>query len=151
MGRRIAPVIAGDPVLLDIGDGPHERLLGLKADVHPDGGATSFTCVFTNGPAFRVHVPFEEIAAILNTIRQASNLMTMRSSWAPDGGNARLLELLRTAMRPADSHVMVDPATGDRLFVYQFQDHSPIAIRHSIAEIELLRARYWEAIARSLN
>lgn len=151
MGQRLEPVVAGAPQLLDIGDGHHERLLALKAEVMPDGSATSFTCCFTNGPAFRVLVGFDEISPIFNTIKQASNLMVNRSRFLPDGGNLRLMELARAALRPADSDVLVDPLTGDRVFIHQFHDHSPIAIRHSIVEIDLLRARYWEAVARSLN
>src|SRR6185369_1550755 len=125
MGRTLLkPVVAGQEYLTDIGEGPHEKLLGLKAQVEPDGSATSLTCCFTNGPAFRVVVRFDEMAPILNTIRQAANLMVNRSSWAPDGGARRLLELCATALRPIGNEVVIDPMTGDRLFILQFADHS---------------------------
>jgi hypothetical protein len=152
MTRRIAkPVLSGRESLLDIGNAPREKLLALKAEVEPDGSATLFTYCFTNGPAFDVMSTLEELAPTQNTICQAANLMVNRSSLAPDGGNSRLLEACAVALEPLHTEFIVDPVTGDRLIIYQFQNHAPLTIRLPIDEVESIRARYLEAIARSLN
>jgi hypothetical protein len=121
-----------DPI--EVSSRNHERLVGLQASVHPDGEATSFAIHFTNGPAFKVLVPLAEMPAIFSEIRYASTLMLNRQELHLDHGAASILELVENAIRPCNVEPMIDPLTWDRIFMFQFLDHAPLAIRMSAIE-----------------
>lgn len=122
----------------------HEKLIGIEASVHPDGDATSFAVNYTNHAPFRVHVGLEEIAPILHEIRMAALAMMDLQKMKLDRGQEKLLELAQHALRPSALHVLIDPLTADRIFILLFNDHAPLAIRRTPAEVmhgKLLLAR----------
>ena len=131
--------------------GPHERLLGLRSAVSPDGDSVSFACHYTHQKPFLVHVTIEEMGPILNEIRTASNIMVTRQRLKVDRGAQKMLELCESALRPVAHDVVIDPLTGDRLFIFQFSDHSPLVIRMTAVETDIGLFKLHEAVRRSQN
>lgn len=128
-----------------------EHLLSLRSSVDVDGNAADFDLSFTNQHPFRAHIPFETMPMILTEIRRASALMLVRQQFHLDRGAGKLLELCETALRPANLEIIVDPRNGDRLFIHQFEDHSPIAFRVTPMEVYANLARIAGAMTRALN
>ena len=126
-----------------------ETLLDLRANVHPDGDATSFSIAFTNQRPFKVKVPFEEMAPILNEIRYASNLMVKRQRLKLDRGAEKTMALVEHALKPLHTEIFIDPANGDRVFILLFEDHAPLAIRKSVADVHTTLRNLAEVTARS--
>lgn len=122
----------------------HEKLIGIEAAVHEDGDATSFAVNYTNHKPFRVHVGIEEIPPILHEIRSAALAMMRIQAMKLDRGKDKLLEIAERALRPIDLQVLIDPLTADRVWVMQFNEHAPLAIRqtpHEIVNAKLLLAQ----------
>lgn len=109
----------------------HERVAGLRATVHDDGAAALFAVQFTNQHPFKVLIPFHEMPAIMNEFRVAAGVMTARAAEAPDQGHMRMLELCSAALRPHYVDGMIERLSGDRIYLMQFEDHAPVAIRIS--------------------
>ncbi|RWO22845.1 hypothetical protein [Mesorhizobium sp.] len=130
MGSYHAPLSA--PIVLHE---DQESLLDLRANVHPDGDATSFSIALTNQRPFKLMVPFEEMAPILNEIRYASNLMVKRQRLKLDRGAEKMMALVQHALKPFHTEIIIDPANGDRVFILLFEDHAPLAIRKSVADM----------------
>lgn len=150
MRRAPAAVSAGVEVRTTH-KGPHERLLGFRAQVSDDGDSTSFACQYTHQRPFLCRVGIEEIGPILNEIRSASNIMVNRQRLKLDKGAEKMLGMCANALRPVANDVIIDPATGDRLFILQFADHAPIVIRMSVAEVAIGLHTLEEAVRRSHN
>lgn len=122
----------------------HEKLIGIEASVHTDGDATSFAVHYTNQKPFRVHVELTEIAPILHEIRTAALSMMNLQTMKLDRGESKIWEIARNALRPAAMRALICPMTADRIFVLQFRDHAPLAIRQTleeVAESKLILAR----------
>ena len=129
----------------------HEHLVGLHAEVHPDGDSASVAVQFTNQPAFRVYVPITQAAEVMTELNAATALMVQRQSFKLDKGASKLLEMCETAMRPAAIEVIVDPVTHDSVFIHHFAGHQPITIRISAEELPIFLAKLAAAISRSAN
>ena len=112
-----------------------EYLLGLRSSVATDGAGTIFDVAITNQRPFRLHIPLAGIGTIFSEVRQAQALMQHRQRQQFDGSAERLLELCGTALRPRHLEVLRDPASGDHLFVTQFDDHAPIVLRVGAAQL----------------
>ena len=119
----------------------HERLIGLKANVALDGSSTSFAIQYTNQHAFRVFIPLEQMPAIAAEMRYATNTMLARSRLAADRGASKLREVIHHSVNPHNAEVFIDPRTNDRLFLYQFIDQAPIALRMTAIEVEHMIGR----------
>lgn len=124
LGDFYAPALA-------IQRGGHERVAGLRATVHDDGAAALFAVQFTNQQPFKVLIPFHEMPAIMNEFRVAAGVMTARAAEAPDQGQSVLLDMCAAAMRPFHIEGMIERLTSDRIYIMQFEDHAPVAIRIS--------------------
>jgi hypothetical protein len=129
----------------------HERLLGLKGTVSPDGDSTSFAVQYTNQHAFRVHIPLQQMPKIFAEVRHATNLMFTRQRLSLDRGASKLRDLLEVAVEPRDVAVYIEPKTFDRLFVFQFLDHSPISLRMPAIQVEYMLGRLAHITAASYN
>lgn len=105
-----------------------QELLHLRATVHPDGADARFTIHTTKGQIC-LTAPLDQIAAAHAEIGSASALMRYRTTMKKDCGEAAFDALLSTALRPVDTAVVIDRATGDRCFVFIFEDHLPIVVR----------------------
>lgn len=128
-----------------------EHLLGIRGGVDLDGGAAHFDVAFTNQTAFRAAIPFNVMPVVLAEIRAASALMLQRQSIHLDRGQEALLSLCETALRPAQVDVLIDPLTGDRIFLHQFFDHAPIALRASPLEHQMHMAAIGDRLNRLLH
>lgn len=129
----------------------HEVVLGLRADVHPDGDSTSVAVHFSNMPPFRVHVPLAQAGPILNELQHAAVQMVNRQQLHLDRGASQIIALCEQAARPAQLQILVEPLTHDRVFIFQFSDRAPISVRISPAELPIMLAQLARAIARSVN
>jgi hypothetical protein len=147
-GINLGPVSA--PIALRNKE-THEHLLDLRANVHSDGDATSFAVAFTNQKPFKVKVSFEEMAPILNELRYASNLMMSRQRRKLDGGAQKMMDLVEHALRPTHIEIIVNPVTGDRVFILLFDDHAPMAIAISPADLQVCCADLADATSKATN
>jgi hypothetical protein len=129
----------------------HERLIGLRATVAIDGESTSFAVQYTNMHAFRVHIPFQQIPKIFAEVRHATNLMFTRQRLTLDRGSSKFSDLIELAITPRDVEVYIDPKTNDRLFVFQFLDHTPVSLRMSAIQVECMLGRLAHITAASYN
>jgi len=129
----------------------HERLIGMRAQVALDGSATSFAVQYTNQHAFRVHIPIEQMPSIFAEMRYATNTMFTRSRLTLDRGASKLRDIIQAAICPRNAEVLVDPKTNDRLFVFQFMDHSPISLRMTAIEVEYMLGRLSRNAAASYH
>ncbi|MER8540287.1 hypothetical protein NKH17_12610 [Mesorhizobium sp. M1334] len=105
----------------------HE-LLALRSLVSPDGNEAELTLHTTKG-SIKLIVLHEQLAAVHAEIEALSALMVYRQSARPDEGMTAFADSFRTALSPADCTVSIDPETSDRLFMLQFPDRLPLAIR----------------------
>ncbi|HEV7278424.1 MAG TPA: hypothetical protein VGN80_19255 [Devosiaceae bacterium] len=128
---------------------PAERLIDLRASVSPEGEAASFDLLFTNQTPFRCELPYSDMPGFFAEIRHAANLMINRQALRLDSGADQTLEMCQMALRPAIIEIIVDPLTSDRLFLFQFHDHAPVALRISAAELPMMLQQLAEAIRRS--
>lgn len=146
MSSFVHPLRFGEPD--EVRSAAHERVFGLRGEVHPDGGAVTMKVQFTNQKAFSVLIPFLEMPAIFHEFQVASaQMVTRQSLYFGDGGSDLIQELCRLALRPIDIYGSIDRYSGDRTYVMQFSDHAPLAIR--IAPVMSCRLRaHMEKMAR---
>jgi hypothetical protein len=112
---------------------PH--VLEISATIAPDGsGATIKLFLNTGRVAFEVDPT--ELTKMINTLRAASSQIAARKRYAHDWGRAWLADLCATAPRPAEITVRVDPQNGDRLFLMQFDNQAPIALRNTVEDVQ---------------
>lgn len=128
-----------------------ERLLRLRSSVTPEGDTASLAFQFTSQGRLVIEVPFVDMGPILNEVRTASTVMVARQRLKLDRGLDKIMEICEHAIRPIDQRVLIDPATGDRLFVLQFADHLPMCIRMSPDEVTLCREKSNKAIAKAAH
>jgi len=128
-----------DPI--EVGNGEPERLIGLRSAVDHEGEFVSFDLHFTNQHPFKLRIEPAEMASIFSEIRQASTVMLTRQRLHLDHGASRLLEMMEAALRPDTFDAVMDPTNLDRVLIYQFAQHAPIAIRMSAPDIALARTR----------
>lgn len=129
----------------------HERLIGMRANVAMDGSSTSFAVQFADQHAFRVMIPLEQIPAIFAEVSYATKAMLARSSFSLDRGASKLKDFIQAAIRPRDADVLIDPATNDRLFVFQFLEHAPFSLRMTPVQVEYLLGRLSRSRAASYH
>lgn len=128
-----------------------EFILDLRAIVQPDGDATNISISLTNLKPFKVKVPFEEMAPILNELRYASNLMMQRQRLKLDRGARKMMDLVEHALRPSHIEILIDPVSGDRIFILIFEDHAPMAIRMTSDDVSICIANLADVAAKSTN
>ncbi|RWQ12377.1 hypothetical protein [Mesorhizobium sp.] len=102
--------------------------MAVRAIVHPDGNDARLT-LHTNSGSIDLVVSHEFISAIHAEIHNAATRMLYRQAMRADEGVAAFDDVLRAALRPADCHVIIERDTADRVFVLQFRDRMPLAIR----------------------
>lgn len=105
----------------------HE-LLAVRAAVHPDGNEAKLT-LHTSRGSVTVTVLHEQLSAINAEIHAAAALMLYRQAMQADEGMTAFEDAFRAALMPADCSVSIDRQTSDRLFMLQFRDRLPLAIR----------------------
>lgn len=127
-----------------------QELLHIKALVHPDGADARLTLQTTEG-RIELTAPLERVAVVHVEMRSASALMHYRSSMKKDGGEAAFDALLSTAMRPVDATIIIDPVTGDRSFVFIFDDRLPVVIRLTSEMADEMRHLHYAEIRRTAN
>lgn len=89
---------------------------------------------------------------ILNELRYASNMMARRQRLKLDRGAGKMMDLVEHALRPRHIEVLIDPTTGDRIYILMFGDeHAPMALRLSVADVEMLHQSEAEAVARAAH
>lgn len=91
------------------------------------------------------------MSPIFSEIRYASSLMLNRQELHIDHGASSMLELCQGALRPCAVEPLIDPLTWDRLFIIQFLDHAPIAIRMSAVETHQSLMRLARVSAAAAN
>lgn len=128
-----------------------ELLLGMSTEVEPDGEGATFTVAYTHQSPFRVHVPLMQAASILNEMRSLTALMMARQHMALDRGASRLVEICQAARHPVFIQPFVDPSTHDRVFLFQFEQEVPLAVRIAPDVLPLVLAQLSRAIAGTLN
>lgn len=106
----------------------HE-LLAVRAAINPDGNEARLTLHTAQGGSVTLIVLHEQLAAIHAEIEAAAALMVYRQAAQANEGMAAFGASFRAALRPADCSVSVDLQTSDRLFMLQFRDRLPLAIR----------------------
>ncbi len=129
----------------------HEKLLGLRANVAPDGESTSFAIQFTNQHAFRVHVPIEQIPNIFKEISYATNVMFTRKSLMLDRGSGVLFDLIKNAKHPGRTETYIDSLTLDRVFVFQFLEQAPFAVRLTALQHREMLDSLQRGVAAKMN
>lgn len=111
---------------------PH--ILEISAIIAPDGsGAAIKLLLSTGGVSFEADPT--ELINMVNTLRAASSQIAARKRYAHDWGRAWLADLCAKAPRPAEITVRVDPQNGDRLFLMQFDNQAPIALRNTVEDV----------------
>lgn len=122
-----------------------QQLVGLQTKVCPDGSEATVT-IHTATGSVDLNIAFESMAAVQAEIRTASLLMLYRQSMSRDAGASAIADLLATALQPAQTDVVVDAKTGDRIFLMHFADRMPIVIRRTPEQlVETLAAVAIEA------
>lgn len=129
----------------------HEKLLRFRANVDPDGCASTFIIHFSNQHPFTARCPAESMPAFFSEVRAAADLMLIRQSMRPDRGSRAMLDLCEHALHPTRTDVAIDPITGDRIFLMQFADHNPISIRMTPHEYEAAKVKVNLAVAANNN
>lgn len=110
-------------------------VLEINTSIAADGSGAAFRLLLsTGGVSFGVDPG--DITKMLNTFRAASSQIAARKRYAHDWGRAWLADLCATAPQPAETTVRIDRQTGDRLFLYQFDDQAPIALRRTALEVQ---------------
>ncbi|WP_378952194.1 hypothetical protein [Mesorhizobium sp. ANAO-SY3R2] len=102
-------------------------------------------------PTFSLEIPLTQIGQVMHEVRFASSLMVNRRRRQHDRGAGVLLELIETAMQPQSIEVLIDAATGDRIFVFQFSDHSPLTVRVTAQQSATMLERLAREVARTAN
>lgn len=110
-----------------------QELLAVKTTVHPDGSDAQVTLHTTRG-SINLTIAFEQISAAIAEIQQASLLMLYRQT-TPGASTNPMARLLDAALRPTNVSVVIDPETGDRIFIHQFAERMPIITRMSAAQV----------------
>jgi hypothetical protein len=122
-------VSARAPSLLDQSNIDDEReLLAVNASIHPDGNEAQLT-LHTSIGSFPFLVMHEQLSAVIAELQAAAALMLSRQSMQADDGMLALEDAFTAALKPVETFVRIDPATSDRLFLMQFLDRLPLAIR----------------------
>lgn len=129
----------------------HETLVGLRADVEPDGEATNFNVHYSHQDPFKVRIPLLQVVSVMNELRAATLGMLDRQRLKLDRGASYIQELCEQAKRPSVVQVMVDPITKDRTFIFQFENEAPVTVRISAQEMPVVLTQLAKAVARSSN
>ena len=90
-----------------------------------------------------------QVFSLTHEMRHLTGQMINRQNLAIDRGASHMLEMFQVAPRPANTQVVVEPVTHDRLFLFQFERDPPITIRIPADELPLLFAQAARAIARA--
>lgn len=131
----------------DLGNITDETLLALHTDVATDGSSASFTVHVSNRTPFCCEIDFADMPGVFAKVAQAMRLMLARQRSMPgDNGAASMQEIVEGALQPIESIPMIDWQTGDRIFVHQFHDHPPIAIRLSTEDTAAIREQLRQAL-----
>jgi hypothetical protein len=137
--------------LSDVLADEEERITALRSTVDHEGAATNFALRLTSGQSLNIQIPFRDMSGIFAEINHAATLMLNRQRLHLDRGASAILELFETALHPTTIEPMIDPISLDRLFLFQFDDHAPFAVRLSVMETFQAQMRYAQFCARSMN
>lgn len=129
----------------------HERVLGLRVSVSPDGDGATFTVELSSMPPFNVYVPFGEIGGVLNEVRFAAAEMAAKQRLKLNRGAEALEDLCDAALRPSLIHITTDPVTHDRLLLMQFDRSPPLTLRISPLHLPALLTELSKAFASAMN
>lgn len=128
-----------------------DRLVGLRAEVEPDGEATSFALQYTNHEPFQIRMPLLQAVSVMNEMRVATLAMIDRQRLKLDRGAGYIREICERAKRPSVVQIMVDPISQDRTFLFQFENEPPITVRISAEEMPMVLAQMARAAAKAAN
>lgn len=110
------------------------ELLGFQSIIHPDGNDAEIILRTTAG-RIDLLASLKQIGDIHREAESAAIIMQCRQSIKNDAGVSAFDDLLRTAVRPTETLCIIEPGTGDRLFVMHFADRLPIVIRMSPEQV----------------
>lgn len=105
-----------------------QELLALHAKVHSDGNEAQLM-LHTSLGSIPLTVMHEQLSVIIAELQAAAALMLYRQSMQADDGKACFDDVFAAALRPQGTFVTIDQATSDRMFMLQFRDRLPLAIR----------------------
>lgn len=126
------------------------ELLHIRAHVHPDGADARVT-LHTKEGRIQIDAALEQVAKAHAELSSASALMHYRTAMNKDGGESAFDALLSTAMRPVDATIVVDSETGDRCFVFIFEDRLPVVIRLKPEMANEMRQLHINEVRRTAN
>lgn len=106
-----------------------DELAGLTTSLSPDGESAIFAVELGSSQRVAVKIPFSQMGAVENVIRQASGHMQARLLRRPYLAHAKVLELVQGAERPDQFDLFTDPVSGDWVFLYGFRNAAPFALR----------------------
>jgi hypothetical protein len=119
------------------------RLKRFRMASGGDGGEAYLELeVDQGGQIIPLLVAYPLMSSIQSEVDTTAESMTMRLRFlSPDRGAEDLAAIARTALRPdiRASRVFADPVTGESIYVLQFANHAPLALRFTQAEILALR------------
>src|SRR6185369_5360312 len=96
------------------------------------GSTMTLTLHTSEGQAIRLTVPFGQAATLSADVQQAALLMLYRQTAAPAQAASAIDDLIRAAVTPTKVSVGIDRATGDRLFLQEFDgERLPRVVRMS--------------------
>lgn len=116
---------------LDFGGATQERLTHLRSSVGQNGQSATFELHCTNMKPFIIDIPFAQFGSVWEEVHNASNLMLHRRGGGLERDHERLYELCSEALTPRRQVIIVDPYSADHIYILQFDDHEPLAIRMS--------------------
>ncbi|MES0207895.1 hypothetical protein NKJ93_02195 [Mesorhizobium sp. M0028] len=128
----------------------HE-LLGIRAIVHPDGDEATIRLRTSQG-RIDLSVSLAQVGAADAEIRSAANLMHYRQSMKKDAGLRVFDDLIKTAVCPTDTSVLIDGETGDRVFILHFaDDRLPLVVRQTPEQMASILEEVSDICKRAAN
>lgn len=136
MGEHLESIFAGGE------DDLHTsslRMLGQlifgRAFVAPEGERAMLQLGLAGGVIARYAVSLEAMALLNDEVRTAAGVMLRRQRLGLDRGATALAALTNAALNPTRVDMVCDRRTGDWVFLHQFADHAPVALRLSRAQL----------------
>lgn len=126
-----------------------QKLLAMRAEVHPHGDNVSFTMSLGSGLLSFVVGP-SEISHMEHEVREARRILYDLAMML-GRGHSDLMRLALSAPRPTRVEVMIDWASGDRIFINHFEDRAPFAARLSPRAVQMCQAELARAEANKAH
>lgn len=125
------------------------ELLHIQACVGQDGSYTKIS-LHTMAGRTDINIPFAQITAAVAEITEAGETM-MRRQLRNGSGKKAFQDIIRAAPAPSRVSPMVDPETGDCIFIYRFLDRLPRIIRLTMQQMHEARANLALDLKRYAN